>query len=194
MKIILVRHGKSKMNHTCRVNCAEFKQWIQEYDALGIEQSVEIHQDHILVSTKNILMKVKHTVSSDLKRAFASSMQLIDGQMIESDVVYREVNPPTFNASMKWLKLKPLTWLVMMRLLWLLGYSNETESKKEVRTRITHACEKLIGKANKYDEVALIGHGYTNYLIGKELCAQGWYRISKENHHHWGHTVYQNTK
>jgi len=70
-----------------------------------------------------------------------------------------------------------------------MGYSRGVDSVQETKIRAKACAKLLISEAYK-GPVLLVGHGYMNHLIAKELLVLGWIRRSKHENTYWGTSIY----
>ncbi|NYE07591.1 broad specificity phosphatase PhoE [Bacillus niacini] len=180
MEISLIRHGKSQLTENDKITGLEFKKWVEKYDYLGVfEESTYPSETLEKVSTAKII------ITSELKRAVESARLLNPVTKIISDPLFRETELP-FNSSQLFnVKLKPSIWAIVLRILWFSGYSNECESLNQAKFRANKASQLLIDYANEYKSVVLVGHGFFNMLIAKELQKKGWKGTRKRDAKHW---------
>ncbi len=57
--------------------------------------------------------------------------------------------------------------------LWLFSFSKNGEFFKQAKNRARLAAEKLIALAQTHHDVLLVGHGFINHFIAKELKKRG---------------------
>ncbi len=57
--------------------------------------------------------------------------------------------------------------------------------------RAGHCAEKLIGPAEGHGKVFLVGHGFINAYIARELVSLGWNGPKVPDENHWGYDVYK---
>jgi broad specificity phosphatase PhoE len=88
------------------------------------------------------------------------------------------------------IKLNASIWAVILRCLWFSGYSSGCESLKEAKIRAEEASKVLDTCAKDHTNVVLVGHGFFNKLIGKELKKMGWIGKKKTSSKHWNATTY----
>jgi len=180
MEISLVRHGESRLLENHKITFAEFNKWVEKYNVTGVfEQSTYPELTIEKVETANFV------VTSDLERSIVSANLLNPNVKIFSDSVFREAEMPANLTIISKVKLKPTSWAVLLRLLWLSGYSNKCESLSQAKLRAKKATQQLISYANDHNSIVLVGHGYFNILIAKELKRMGWEGKSKANTKHW---------
>ena len=75
-------------------------------------------------------------------------------------------------------------------MLWLLGYSANSESFKAAKARTKQAADKLEALAAEHGAVLLAGHGLFNRLLAKKLINRGWNGPKSPASGHWGYGVY----
>lgn len=154
---------------------------IGEYDAAGIEGKPT---DEI----KEKMQQYNVTVCSDLLRSIDSARKLGVKEIYLIDPIFREVALPHFNSGS--LKMPMNTWIALYRFLSVVGFSKNGESLLAARKRAKIAANKLIGIAKIYESVVLIGHGFTNYFIAKELLAQKWQGPKRPGQYYWEYGEY----
>ena len=185
MEISLIRHGKSQLTENDKITFAEFKNWIEKYDFNGVfEESI------YPVVTVEKVAAAKVVVTSDLKRSVVSARLLNPKTKLISDPIFRETELPVNPTILYKVKLKPNTWAVILRLLWFSGYSHKCESLSDAKLRSKKAALQLIDYANEHKSIVLVGHGFFNMLIAKELKKSGWKGKRKAGAKHWNCTTY----
>lgn len=185
MEISLVRHGKSEFVQKGAVTLQEFKRWVENYNFHGVSDKPVCPPETIRKT------KAAHLVlTSDLKRSIESAKRLNLPVEFMADPLFRETELPSGSIKFFGIKLKPGVWAMILRLLWFTGYSSKCESLKEAKSRAKKAAGRLIAYAGEYESVALIGHGFFNMLIAKELKKNGWKGEKKIGTRHWNCTSY----
>jgi broad specificity phosphatase PhoE len=185
MEISLIRHGKSQLVKKDKVTFREFKQWIEQYDRHGVIEEALYPSE-----TVEKIAAAKLIITSDLKRAVESAKLLNPQVKIISDPLFRETELPAGSKELYNLKLSPGLWAVVLRVLWLSGYSSGCESLSQAKSRAKKAAQQLIGYAGEYQSVALMGHGFFNMLLARELQKKGWKGKRKKSAKHWTCTTY----
>lgn len=184
MEITLIRHGKSKHIENNRITCTEFQDWIKKYDNSGVFKEINYPPVTLeKIATANIV------ITSDLRRSIESASLLNQSIGIISDALYRETELPNFPKTLG-LKLRPNSWAVILRCLWFSGYSRHSESLTNAQMRAKQASQQLVKYAEEYKSVVLVGHGFFNLLISKELQKIGWKGERKTSSKHWNCTTY----
>ncbi|AST91183.1 histidine phosphatase family protein [Sutcliffiella sp. NC1] len=185
MEISLIRHGKSELIENDSISCLEFQQWVEKYDNCGVTEEMTLPPE-----TKEKVENAKLIVTSDLIRSIQSARLLNPEVNMISNPLYRETELPILSKDLIQIKLRPNIWAVVMRMLWVIGYSNECESLSKAKHRAKKASQQLIDFANEYKSIVLVGHGFFNLLIAKELQKSGWKGNRKTSGKHWDCTTY----
>jgi broad specificity phosphatase PhoE len=73
----------------------------------------------------------------------------------------------------------------------LFGFSRNGESLIDTRIRARQAAAKLIELAEGHRQVLLVGHGFMNRFIARELLRSGWAGPLKPGKGFWGYGVYE---
>ncbi len=191
MKIILLRHGKPKIDlHSMlkskeRYRSADLGDLISLYDSVGLGEDNIISDEVIKITSMSNAI-----VHSDLQRSIESVKALKREDIYhECDSIFREPTPPFLNWKRP--KLRLFTWFILFRTLWYLGYSNNSESISSARKRAIFGAKKLKMFAKKHDTVLLVGHGFMNRFIAKELLSSGWSGPRNPGSDYWGYGVYE---
>jgi broad specificity phosphatase PhoE len=184
MRIILLRHGKPNTPPLKKVSSAEFLEWVEEYNKSGLCQTSEPPAQVL-----EYIKECKAIVCSDLPRSVESAKALGVGDITLSDALFNEAGMPASNWRI--LKLSPKVWAVMYRVLWLMGYSNNSESFKEAKARAVLAVNKLTEMAHEHESVLFVGHGVYNRILANELRRSGWSGPKNPGSKHWSIGVYK---
>ncbi|SFD46621.1 phosphoglycerate mutase family protein [Bacillus sp. UNCCL81] len=180
MEISLIRHGKSLWTEDKPITCREFKKWIQKYDDNGV-----FEEETYPLETLKIVANTKVIITSDLIRTIKSAEFLNPDITSKSNPLFRETELPTPMSNLLGLRLKPSIWAVILRCLWFGGYSSNCESLNEAKVRAAKASNLLKKYAQEHTDIVLVGHGFFNLLIAKELKKTGWKVNKKTSSKHW---------
>lgn len=184
MQISFVRYGPlDAPNETMTV--VQFQAWMETYDNIDIKKD-----DHIPEKTIEVVREAKLVVSSDSKQTVQSAIKLTDSLSFIQSPLFREAVVSSHLLAPNWLKHKWKTWIVLGRVLWVMGYSKGVESYEEAKLRAKQAADTLVGYAMVFQRIVLVGHSYFNMLIGLELRARGWSGPPTFQTKPWGSTVY----
>ncbi len=182
MQITLLRHGKPAFELNGTVQACELNKIAESYDLSGITGAPPNKTQH-LSKTHNIV------VCSNLPRSLQSAKALGVTKIHSTTPVFRETSIPYFSNGS--LKLPVSVWIIVLRSLWYFGFSKNGESLIAAKTRAKHAAQELIQLAKQHESVLLVGHGFMNYFIAKELQSNNWLGPKKPARHYWGYSVYQ---
>jgi hypothetical protein len=124
MEIAILRHGVPEPIPENPIPASNFIDWINSYNTSGLSETS--------CPPKSVLAYAngcKAIVSSSLQRSIDSAKALNTEKLVLSDKQFIEAGLPS--ANWQFLKMSPNTWAVVFRVLWLFGYSNNSESIKE---------------------------------------------------------------
>ncbi|MCI5148420.1 MAG: histidine phosphatase family protein [Candidatus Electrothrix sp. MAN1_4] len=182
MRITLLRHGQPDFDWQRKVRGADFRKIKRAYDAAGIIDTPP-------ESSRRLVFSHRIIVSSSLPRSIQSAHALGAHTIHLSSPLFREIHLPCFNRISIRLPLR--LWVPILRTLWLLGYSKNTESLASARARAQTAASQLITLAAKHKSVLLVGHGALNHYIAKELLAAHWTGPRNPGRKYWAFGTYE---
>lgn len=183
MEIILMRHGKPSLKKHSTVASHEMAQWIEEYNLS------EIEEDSAPPEAISLVNKIDVIATSTLPRALSSVKALGTAPFI-ADSVFCEAELPVVRLPL--IRLSPLTWAFVFRILWLCGLSRKVESYKKAKQRSIQAVDKLSSLSERTSgAVLLLGHGIMNRLIAKQLKHQGWGEVITQGKSYWSFAVFK---
>ena len=184
-KIILIRHAKVLIDSNTKIYAKDMQEWIKSYNQANIDTTMPSKEVIELIESANFF------VSSTLKRSI-NSLKLLGKEPNLSSPLFNEADiPPTHG---KIIKAKPKHWLMFLRVLMLLGIGKGNTSFKRSKQRAKEASNLLIELAKKHKNIALLGHGGINFLIGKELESKGFKCVKKGGgNSNWSYRVYSKT-
>lgn len=188
MEITLIRHGKSKLHSHSPLTCREFGQWLELYDGEGVIQEVSYPRASI--------MRARHCgvlVTSDLNRALESAYLLAPNRQPQVvDPLFRELDYPNPALNFWGIKWVPLVWMVFFRILGMMGYEvADCESYGEAKVRAKKAALLLVEYAKEEGSAVLVGHGFFNFMLSRELRKLGWFGALVPSARHWISTTYR---
>lgn len=184
IQISFIRYGHLDMqNETMTIT--EFQTWMEAYGSIDIMKG-----DMISRETIEVVRAAKLVVSSDSKQAVQSAVTLTESLSFIQSPLFREAVVPSYFPVPSWLKCRYNTWVLLGRVLWVMGYSKGVESYGEAKLRAKQAADTLVGYVTVFQRIVLVGHGYFNMLIGLELRARGWNGLPTFKVKPWECTVY----
>ena len=181
MKITLLRHGKPDFEWGRSLKGSDFRKIVREYDSSGIVGTPP-------KNTLDLIKKHECIVCSDFPRSIQSAKALGANSIYLSSPIFREMNPPYFDNLP--LKMPLKYWVVVLRILWFLGFSKNAESISDAKKRAKRASEELIKLANQHDSVLFVGHGFLNHYIAKELLKSNWRGSKNSGKKYWEFGAY----
>lgn len=182
MQITLLRHGKPAFELKGKVRARELGSIVESYDLSGIA-------DLPLDETVLAVQSSQFVVCSHLPRSIESAKALGFSDIHLQDSLFGETTIPHFSRGS--LSLPIGAWVVLLRVLWLFGFSKNGESFKQAKNRARLAANKLIALAETHHDVLLVGHGFINHCIAKKLKNRGWKMPSKPGRNYWEYGVFE---
>ena len=179
-EIILMRHGQPALVTSNKVSALDMKDWIEGYNR------AEITDQPVPAASLQLAATARVIVSSTAPRAL-SSLQALGLEPSHVDALFCEAHLPY--GQWKLPRLSPFTWAFILRLLWLCGYSRNVETVSGARLRASMAAQRLLSLASE-GPVLLLGHGFMNRMIAKELIAKGWTRQHHNGSRYWSADVF----
>lgn len=180
-EIILMRHGQPDLTMINKVSLLEMKQWIEHYNVSEITNHPAPDVSIQLAATAHVI------VSSTAPRAL-TSVRALGLQPAVVDEIFCEAQLPHGRWTLP--RLSPFTWAFILRISWLCGFSGTVESARQARLRASKAVEQLQDLSSA-GPVLLLGHGFMNRMIARQLEAAGWTRQKHSGNRYWSAMVYQ---
>ncbi len=184
MRIVLIRHGRPAIPTDARGGHAEFRDYIDDYEAAGLDPaSAPPEELQDLVKELGQIYTSGRPRSTDSARALAPNAALI------ADPLF--VEAPLASPRIPLLRLSVPTWAVVARILWHAGYHPEIENYRKAKHRAAGAADILIQRAGADGKTALVAHGYFNLMIGRELRRRGFRRSGSHRVKYWNAVIYE---
>ncbi len=184
MQIVLIRHGKVNYSPIAVLSASSFAEWVDDYNANELDLSLKPTADAM-----DIACKAKAVVCSELPRSIESARLLVTREISLTDPLFNEAGLPT--ASWRFPRLSVRIWVIVFRLAWLLGFSRNSESFRQARSRAIEASNRLIDLAERHQSVLFVGHGIMNRLIAKQLRKRSWKCLVKNGGGYWEFSVFE---
>ena len=176
LKIILIRHGRPIANSNRKVGAAGFAMWIRAYNHSFVDSESSPPED-----LRNACAHC-YTVSSSMNRARHSAEPCLGKA---PDLILDELQEMDIPRLKLPISMTAKSWLTLSRLCWLLLIAGKSESYKAGKIRVQTSVDILTSCALANTNIAVFGHGFTNYLIAKELKRRGW-TITRQAKRFWG--------
>jgi broad specificity phosphatase PhoE len=167
MELIIYRHAQPMVSANNVISGRDFPLWVQRYNASGIGNA-----DFASV-------KEEIVYTSDLPRSKDTGS--IIGKAIITCPLLKEAEIPLIR--LPGMRLKAKWWLVIARILWLLGYHARCESLWDTKKRVKAAVDFFESQRSRHQRMVVVGHGFINRMIGKELLRRGWSRKQPRRGH-----------
>ncbi len=180
-EIILMRHGQPNLAVIDKVSALGMKRWIEQYNLSEIINQPAPEASVQLAASAQVI------VSSSAPRAL-TSVRALGLQPTLVDAIFCEAQLPHARWTLP--RLSPFTWAFILRISWLCGFSGTVESARQARIRANDAAQQLQSLANA-GPVLLLGHGFMNRMIAKQLEAAGWTRQQRNGNRYWSAMVYR---
>lgn len=144
--------------------------------------------DDIPSSFKDVISTGDLFISSALKRTH-ESFQLLKVSKFEQNHLFNEADLPCGIG--KSIRMPLVTWLIILRFLWRLGMSANSESYKNFIKRMRTGVDFLEENKNGIHTVVM-AHGFINRHIKKELLRRGWRLLSSEGgNSYWSYSTFE---
>jgi len=158
MEIILYRHAEPVVSNNEIISGHNFPQWVQRYNESGIFiREIKVEKEEIVYT-------------SDLVRSIETGRLI--GKKIIQNPLFREAEIPLIKFPA--IRFKAKFWLFISRSLWLFGLRTKCESFKEARQRTRKIVERIELQLLESGKIVIVGHGFINRMIKKELSHRGW--------------------
>lgn len=182
--ITLARHGPVDAPWRTRIPGVDFARFAHDFRVAGIVSTSEPH-----LATRQQARDAHTLICSDLPRAVESMQLIAFGRYYLQDALFREAEVPTpFRAS---IPLRAATWAVVARALWYIRKWPGTESPREAHERAKQAADVLEALAAQDGSVFLLGHGYFNAAIMRQLRRRGWRGPKFPSTRYWSAITYR---
>lgn len=183
MQIILLRHGKPAIATHSKMSAIEYGRWLDDYNQSSIADAC-LPADEVVQTAR----QCDYVVCSHLTRSIDSARALGFTNIDIVDPLFREFEMPF--THWPYPRQSATVWTIMFRLMWLAGYSSNSESFRLAKARAVECVERLEEYARQHERVLFIGHGYLLRYLTKRLIARGWQGPTAAPRKHWALGVY----
>ena len=180
-QIVLVRHREVDIKYDESITSSQFGKWIEKYNSSKIKIPQLIDSE-----LKSLFDSDSLVICSELVRA-KESVAIFGKEIYESNSIFNEFEMPYIKSD--FLKLKPKYWLLIYRVLWFFGFSNNCESYKEAKDRVVVAVDRLVELSSEHNRVILVNSGFINRFIYSELLRRGWSGSKRISSTHLGYGI-----
>jgi len=183
-RIILIRHGRPHIDIAPRTGHSGFRDYIDAYEEAGLDPA-----DAPPEEIQDLVKELAAVFTSGKPRAAQSARVLAPGAELIADPLFAEAPLPSPRIPL--LRMKVPKWAVIARILWHAGYHPEIETYTSAKRRAQDAAGILMARAKSQGAVALVAHGYFNFLIGRELKTHGFAKSGSHRAKFWNAVVYE---
>ncbi len=183
-RIILIRHGQPAIPLRPRTSHAEFRDYIEAYEAAGLDPSILPPRE-----IAELMQGVTQILTSDRRRAHESARMLAPHAELIVDPLFAEA--PLASPPISLLRMSVPKWAVIARLLWHLGHTPGIENYAQARDRAIRAADMLTARTQGGGTAVLVAHGYFNAMIGRQLRLRGWSRSGSHRARYWNAVTYE---
>lgn len=184
LRIVLVRHGQPAIALAPSTGHRGFQTYIGDYEAAGLDPASLPPPE--LAELRHELTAV---FASDRPRAQQSARALGEGVEPMLDPLFAEA--PLASPPLPLLKMSVPWWAVISRILWHLGFAPGIEDARSAKLRAEKAADALIAKARETGTLALVAHGYFNWMIGRVLARKGFAKRGSHRARYWNTVIYE---
>ena len=170
--ITFIRHGKpiiwNQYSPFSMISSKKIGEILISYDRSDVEHHIKNEQKLVAFIKKGDLF-----LSSNLTRTH-KSFELLGITEYKTNNLLNEARLPSDIMPVD-IKLPLFTWAFLLRILWLLGYHNNTcESLKEFKNRMDQAVQYLEGETDTFNHIIIMAHGFVNFFMIRKLLKKGW--------------------
>ena len=180
-EIILMRHGQPNLAEVKPISARDMKHWIEQYDLSEITAQPAPQTSVELAVNASVIVSSTAPRALTSVRALGLQPSIVDEVFCEAKLPYGRWTRP---------RLSPFTWAFILRILWLCGFAGNVESAQKAKLRAKEAAEHLASVSGE-GPVLLLGHGFMNRMIAKQLEAAGWTRHHSSGSRYWSATTYR---
>ena len=184
MRIVLIRHGRPAIATNPRASHAEFRTYIDDYEAAGLDPASAPPEE-----LQDLVREIGAIFTSDRPRSTGSARALAPNAELIADPLFAEA--PLASPRIPLLRMTVPKWAVMARILWHAGYHPEIENYRKAKHRAAEAADILMKRAGADGDAALVAHGYFNLMIGRELRHRGFRRSGSHRVKYWNAVTYE---
>lgn len=171
--ITLIRHGRPECAQRPSISRSEFQGWLASYAVSGIKDVAGDAECREFVDRASVVL------CSSLPRAVQSA-EALGAKDLTIDAVFEEAS---ISVPALPIRASTVTWATLGRLHWCLGGDSE-ESLLLCRRRVNEAANRLT-EAATMGNTLLVGHGWLNGMIARELARRGFAKTGRTGFGYW---------
>lgn len=183
-RIVLIRHGQPDIALAPRTSHAGFAGYIDDYEKAGLDPANLPPQE-----LRDLARELRTVFTSGRPRSHQSAQALAPHAELIADPLFAEA--PLASPPIPLLRMRVAKWAVVSRILWHAGFHPEIENPRAAARRAVRAADILVARARVDGAVALVAHGYFNWMIGRILRKRGFSRTGTHQARYWNAVIYQ---
>ena len=185
-QIVLARHGRPDLPADLgrAISGREIGRWYRGYDASGIVDAVEPP-----ACLRAAAAAAGCVVASDSRRALETAARLGVTDKVRVEPALREVSFPESLALP--VRLSPVAWVLIARAMQMLRCCECDEAVPATRARAAIAVETLSQLADDHGTLVVVGHGWFNRFVARELRRRGWHGPRWPPTRYWSAATYR---
>lgn len=183
-RIILIRHGQPHIALAPRTSHAGFADYIDAYEEAGLAPASLPPEE-----LRDLVRELRAVFTSGRPRSHQSAEALAPHAELIADPLF--VEAPLAAPPIPLLRMQVAKWAVVSRILWHAGFHPEIENPRDAARRAVKAADILVARARADGAVALVAHGYFNWMIGRVLRSHGFSRTGMHQARYWNAVIYQ---
>jgi broad specificity phosphatase PhoE len=174
-KILIYRHAKPIVSENEVILGKDYPSWVKRYN-----------ESEICLPEK-VLLKENFVFTSKINRSIKTGKAI--SKKTEEHELFNEAEVPLIRFPK--FKRKAKFWIVISRILWMYGISTKCESYKVTKKRVTSAIEFIDSYLKTNNEVIIVGHGFINHMLKKQLSKKGWQLSLDEGHDYLSKMIFE---
>ena len=174
-KIIIYRHAKPLVSEEEIISGKDYPNWVKRYN------------DSDITLPEKELPKEDFIFTSNINRSIKTGKAI--SQKIEENKLFNEAEIPLIRFPK--FKKKAKFWIVISRILWMYGVSTKCESYRATKKRVNSAIEFIDSYLKTNNEIIIVGHGFINHMLKKQLIKSGWQLSLDEGHDYLSKMIFK---
>jgi broad specificity phosphatase PhoE len=177
--ILLARHGEPALSRKVRLTAAGYRDFWAKYEVGGLAAEQAPPPELI-----DFVAKAHVLISSSRRRSVESAHIAGQGRAFEQYPMLIEapLPPPPW----PFVRLSPKIWGFWSRFhWWFFNHHGGQESRGQAEARVDEIVALLTGWAEEGKDVAVVAHGFINFMIGRALRRRGWTMIKSQGFKYW---------
>jgi len=183
--IILIRHGRPELSRNVRLTARDYEAWWERYDESGLRQGQSVPP------RISKMTETADTVASSPLRRAVESATLARGGAVPDEIMDGMVEAPLPPPGLGPIKMRPLSWGTVSRVLWMGGRSAGRETVSAARVRAAQCAHDLEVMAGERNQIVVFAHGWFNRMVGRQLRKRGWRTVEGRGDAYWSYRRFE---